>query len=632
MMLVDSSRASTTLDPSMLSLSTARSLALTRVQQWLGQGLAAVASSRSAPAPTLLHTPDIGPTCEVLLADQLFHDLTATERNDLLAFVRASQDESGAWLDVTGSPDLSLTVFGWWARRQCGDDPGEPSMVRARRVVHSMGGAQRAHIGARLWLAMGGQLPWSYLPAIPGEVFLMPRASLISMSRLSPWARGMLLPYVLIAKASVRLQLADATPLMLAKTPDRWVTPRLTRPGLAGDLLQTLDRTIRVARKLPRGPMPRWGLERAREQLLASQQAHGGWFSFRPTLLALVAIRGLGVPSNDPRLQRGLTALRANRGRITIPYGPHRGTSAFAQGTGAPSLRTMAPLVGLDGQTEAVRWLLAQQLTRPGPWQTRADAPVGGWPLSAGSEHHLDLEATCEAMAALAELDTDHPEIDDARAAIRRGVDILMAMQEADGGFARFERGESRAWLRRLPWREADMLALGDNDDPPHIRLTAMALTRLAQTGFRLDDDRVSRGLSWLTSQVADLHDHSDVVTLTALAECAGALCGAQHNLRNAVEWRLRAKQREDGSFGGMTETALAVRGLLALGDPCVQAIRAMRWIVERLQTDEHALDDSQLSHEGVGLTPWTLDRTAAAREVLRTLTRFEQSGGSLSG
>ena len=181
-----------------------------------------VVASMDAAEPSerwLAAVPDVGPTCEVILADTLLHDLGAAEKADLLRWIRATQDASGAWLSTGGSPDLSLTVLGWWARRCGGDDPAEPSMVRAQRVVHALGGAQRTNFEVRLWLALCGAVPWDFLPAIPGELFLLPRSMWVSPSRVAPWARGVLTPYYVLARAGARLRLPDPSPLMLRRDP-----------------------------------------------------------------------------------------------------------------------------------------------------------------------------------------------------------------------------------------------------------------------------------------------------------------------------------------------------------------------------------------------------------------------------
>ena len=107
----------------------------------------------------------------------------------------------------------------------------------------------------------------------------------------SPWARGVLTPYLVIARAPAHLQLPDASPLLLRRNDGELVAPRLTRHGLAGDLLQAFDRTVKLGRKFPRGPLPRIAAKRALSWIDAAQQEHGGWFSIRPTLLSLVALR-----------------------------------------------------------------------------------------------------------------------------------------------------------------------------------------------------------------------------------------------------------------------------------------------------------------------------------------------------
>ena len=300
------------------ALDRARTLAAT----WRGRGARIERPRRSttanqSPTPWLLTVPDVGPACEMLLADRLFHDLAPAEREGLAEWIRERQDtDSGAWLDARGRPDLSLTALGWWACKVAGDDASTDRMTRAVRVVHALGGAQRAHFSVRLWLAMGGQIPWSWLPAIPSELFLLPPSVPLSPARFSPWARGMLIPYQLIARAPARLQLPDAEALLLKRNDGTPVVPRLTRPGLAGDLLQAFDRTVKLSRKLPRGPLPGAAAQRALQWIDAHQQGHGGWFSVRPTLLSLVALRVAGAASDDPRIRRGLDYLRAARGLV----------------------------------------------------------------------------------------------------------------------------------------------------------------------------------------------------------------------------------------------------------------------------------------------------------------------------
>src|SRR5690606_10017646 len=204
---------------------------------------------------------------------------------------------------------------------------------------------------------------WDWVPAIPSELFLLPDSVPLSPARLSAWARQMVTALHVLAHGPARVHVEDVSELLLYNERDEAIPPRLTSPGLAGDLLQAFDRTIKVARRLPMGALRRRSVVRAREWIEASQQAHGGWFSLRPTLYSLLALRVAGVHSDDPRVRRGLDYLRRARGRVEVAG---VGT-VLAQGLNTLPLAKLA-----DAGGGAPDRLLAEELTRPGPWQRRA--------------------------------------------------------------------------------------------------------------------------------------------------------------------------------------------------------------------------------------------------------------------
>ena len=583
--------------------------------------------------PWLLAVPDVGPSCEVLLADALFHDLRDDEREGLLAWVRSQQHADGSWRDGRGEPDLSLTCLGYWARVQAGDDPEDEQLVKALRVVHELGGARRANLTVRLWLALSGTVEWDWVPAVPSELYLLPEFAPLSPARLSPWARQMVTALHLLASGPARVHTVDASELLLYNRWDQPIPPRLTTPGLAGDLLQAFDTSIKLARKLPRGAIRRRSLARALRWIEDSQQAHGGWFSTRPTLYSLLALRAVGVMTDDPRLRRGLDYLRRARGIVDVD--DHE---LIAQGLTGRPLAKLARL-GLAAGTEPGEpaeglreRLLAAEIARPGPWQRRADASTGGWPEEPEAESHLDVRTTCEMLATLRGARTPA-----SRASLRRAADVVLAMQEPDGSFARFERGESDVPLSHLPWRDADQLNLGSRDDESRVALTAAAVRELAALGWRREDDRIRRAIEWL-AEAHTLRGHAwSVATVAELVRATAAQCVPDHPLRVAAERQLRSKQWEDGSFGDELATARALLALIECGEPCIQAHRAARHLVARVGAvareqpgDAPSLPDHALP--GYGLSPQLSDPSAGAREIHLALLAFRSELGPLDG
>jgi len=578
----------------------------------------------------LLGVPDVGPACEILLADALFHDLEDEERDGLARWIRSRHDPStGAWLGLDGAPDLSLTALGWMALRQAGDASEAEHMGAAKRAVLELGGAQRASFCVRLWLAMSGAAPWSWLPAIPHELWLLPRYAPLSPHRIASWAREVITPYHVLASAPAHLQLVDASSLLLRDHQGKAIPPRLTSPGLAGDLLQAFDRTIKLSRKLPRSAMHGRAATVARRWVMESQQDHGGWFSVRPTLYALLALRVTGSTSDAPEIERGLAYLRRARGRVGTATD---GLPLLAQGLGTVPLGVAARL-STAADADDLRWLLVSEIDRTGPWQSRADAEAGGWPLEPGAAMHLDLAATCAAVECLRRQSAKQPE----RAtgfwpAIRRAADVMLAMQEPDGSFARFERGETTPFLAQLPWRDADQLAHGELEDEARVALTAEVVRQLGHLGWRREDDRIARAVDWMKGRFDRDLTRWQLPTLCAVGRAAALQCAPDHPLRRATERALRRRQAEDGSFGTAAHTALALQALLDLDGACVQAQRAARALIDAVESSSSAdlLGLDPLTIPGFGLSPVVCDPSAGAREVCLALTRYAELGGAL--
>jgi len=580
--------------------------------------------------PWQIRVPDIGVAAEVILADRLFRDLQEDEREGLLAWIRAQQLPSGGWASpLTGEADLSLTSLGWWACVEGGDDPKSERLVRALRIVHELGGAQRASFTVRLWLAIAGKIPWGWLPALPAELWLLPPSSVFSPSRMCPWARGLLTPFLLLTKAPARIHLYDASPLLITRG-GQTVPPRITRDGLVGDLVQNFDTAIKLVRKLPRGPLRQIAMGRAQAWQAGAQQAHGGWFSARPTILSLLARRVAGAAFDDPQIRSGLDYLRAARAKVQLRDGEHAGEVHLSQGLSGAPIEIIARLSRASFVDEdTVPWLLAQELSEPGEWQFRTNAPAGGWPSEPGARQLLDIDATIAVLETLVALPKDSPHRGAAWAALRRANEVLIAAQEADGSFARYERGEAKVWLTRAPWRDAEFLADASADGEAKVQRTAKALRHLARMGWRADDDRVARGMTWLEGHLSTGLGANGVETLADLALCVADLCPVSNTLRLGIERHLRGRQRENGSFGDIVATAQALSALLALeAKPCVQTVRAARYLVAAIERGRGELPGATVA--GHGLSPLGYDPTAGIREAGIALQQFADRGGEL--
>src|SRR6476469_3283823 len=71
-------------------------------------------------------------------------------------------------------------------------------MQRARQAILDHGGAARTNVFTRLWLALYGILGWDNVAAMPVEIMLLPTWFPFHLSKISYWARTMIVPLLVL--------------------------------------------------------------------------------------------------------------------------------------------------------------------------------------------------------------------------------------------------------------------------------------------------------------------------------------------------------------------------------------------------------------------------------------------------
>src|ERR1700759_4233214 len=114
-------------------------------------------------------------------------------------YLRRIQAEHGGWpLFPGGVFDISASVKAYFALKMIGDDIGAPHMVRAREAIWAHGGAAATNVFTRIQLALYGAGPWNTIPTMPVEIILLPRWFPIHLSKMSYWARTVIVPLLVL--------------------------------------------------------------------------------------------------------------------------------------------------------------------------------------------------------------------------------------------------------------------------------------------------------------------------------------------------------------------------------------------------------------------------------------------------
>src|ERR1700692_2445154 len=114
-------------------------------------------------------------------------------------YLRRIQGAHGGWpLYHDGVFDISASVKAYFALKMIGDDIDAPHMARARDAILDHGGAAATNVFTRIQLSLEGAGPWTTIPTMPVEIILLPRWFPIHLSKMSYWARTVIVPLLVL--------------------------------------------------------------------------------------------------------------------------------------------------------------------------------------------------------------------------------------------------------------------------------------------------------------------------------------------------------------------------------------------------------------------------------------------------
>src|SRR5215831_2832144 len=219
-------------------------------------------------------------------------------------YLRRIQGEHGGWpLYHGGRLDVSATVKAYFALKMIGDDPRAPHMVRAREALLAAGGAGACNVFTRILLALFGILSWRAVPEMPVEIMLLPRWFPIHLSKVSYWARTVIVPLLVLRKLKPRARNPRGVTIdELFREPPQSIT-KLARGAHQKEpwasFFFALDQSLRVAEPwFPKGQQQR-AMEAAVEfvgERLNGEDGLGGIF---PAMVnSVMMYDALGLPED----------------------------------------------------------------------------------------------------------------------------------------------------------------------------------------------------------------------------------------------------------------------------------------------------------------------------------------------
>jgi squalene-hopene/tetraprenyl-beta-curcumene cyclase len=536
----------------------------------------------------------------------------------IAVYLMRTQRADGGWpLYHDGAFDISASVKAYFALKMIGHSPDAEHMRRAREAILRHGGAAKVNVFTRILLAQFEVMSWGAVPVMPVEVMLLPRWFPFHLSKISYWARTVIVPLLVLQALKPKAKNPKGVRIdeLFHEDPKR-IGPPSKAPHQKWSwflLFRVIDIVLRAAEPL----FPRWlrkkAIDRAAAFVTERLNGEDGLGAIYPAMANSVMMFDLlGYKPDHP----DLVVARKSLDTLLVV----KDDEAYCQPCVSPvwdTALTCQALLEVGGDAanrqavHGLNWLKPLQiLDLPGDWaETRPDVRPGGWAFQYANAYYPDLDDTAVVVMAM-DRASHLPGADPKRfaTAMDRGQEWVAGLQSRDGGWGAFDADNHYYYLNNIPFADHGALL-----DPPSADLTGRCLSMLAQLGGKVETNpAMQAAIEWLRRD--QLPDGSwygrwgmNYIYGTWSVLCALNAANIDPNaamMRKAVDW-LVAIQNPDGGWGEdgtsykleyrgyehapstPSQTAWALLGLMAAGQADHPAVeRGIAYLMETQGAD----------------------------------------------
>ncbi|HMF35535.1 MAG TPA: squalene--hopene cyclase [Isosphaeraceae bacterium] len=411
-------------------------------------------------------------------------------------YILDHQLPEGGWSIYPGGPaEVSASVKAYFALKLVGYSPDDPALVRARKAILELGGANACNSFTRFYLALLGQIGYDECPCVPPELVLIPSRLNFSLSAMSAWTRTIVVPLSVMSHFKPVRMIEPERGIGELFLAGQGTRPRRSEGFFSwSSFFLGVDRVLKWSDRWVPAAWRRPAIKAAHRWMLEHfENTDGLGAIFPPMIYTIVALHCLGYDPDSPAVLwawRQLDDLRIEEG-----------DRARMQPCLSPVWDTAIATIAVSdcrqpddesAVARAVAWLLEKEVRNPGDWQTRRPGvEPSGWHFQYRNEFYPDIDDTAMVLMALLR----SPEADDTpvQEAVSRGTNWLLSMQNRDGGWAAFDVDIDNQVLTKVPFADHNAML-----DPSCADITARIIELLGTLGYHVDHPAIARGLEYL--------------------------------------------------------------------------------------------------------------------------------------
>ena len=541
------------------------------------------------------------------------------------------QNADGGWpIFASGPSNISASVKAYFALKLIGYKPEHPALERARTRILEMGGATECNTFTKIYLCFLGQYDWEAVPAVPPEIVLFPNWFWFNLYEISSWSRAILVPLsIAYAKKPFKKIPAEMgiDELFVGGRHGKHLHLKWAAKKISWrNFFLVLNRVVHFCERFHIRPLRYLALKKAERWMLERFEKSDGLGAIYPGILnSIVALRCLGYSTDDPQVIRALSEFE-KLGIDEPGIADHSEPMFRMQPCMSPVWDTALALFALGESgvsktdprmLKAADWILSKEVRTKGDWAVKVPKVTpGGWYFEFNNEFYPDVDDSAMVLLGLDKV--ENPRERYQHEVSQRAIDWIFAMQCKNGGWASFDKDNTRMVFQHIPFADHNAML-----DPPTVDITGRVLEMLAAYGVSGDDKRVKKAIKFILSEQEP--DGSwfgrwgvNYIYGTILVLRGLQAMGVDHHepyVQQGAEW-LRMVQNSDGGWGETcgsyddpatrgigpstpSQTAWAIMGLLAAGDTRSESVqRGIFYLLETQRPDGH-WDEDQYTGTG---------------------------------
>ncbi|KAJ3190238.1 Lanosterol synthase (Oxidosqualene--lanosterol cyclase) [Gaertneriomyces sp. JEL0708] len=381
--------------------------------------------------------------------------------------LNTANKEDGGWgIHVEGHSTVFGTALNYVTLRLLGVPADHPAAVKARQTLHGLGGAAASPAWAKFWLSVLGVYEYEGMNPVPPELWLLPYSAPIHPGRWWIHTRMVYLPMGFIYGQRLKGEETELTRALRQELyPQPYETIKWSKQcnNVAKSdvfyphtmLLDGLNTVCWMYEKVGSTRLRKWAIEESWKQLQMEDEntKFGNLACVNKPLNMLCTYFRLGADSVEFKKHK----------EHCLDYiwigekGMHFNGTDGSQLWDATFIAQAVCEAGLAEEPQFRQTVLKTldfidtQQIRTDPENREKcyrDATKGAWPFSRRDQGYTVSDCTAEAIKGiytLQELSYTEEKVSESR--LRDSVDLLLRMQNSDGGFATYEKTRSFKFL-----------------------------------------------------------------------------------------------------------------------------------------------------------------------------------------